>query len=64
MKKHKKRFWILAGLILLIIICLGIFIGLRKNQPTKAALSKATATVFFHGWGSQVGMLKSRWRII
>nr|WP_245184824.1 alpha/beta hydrolase [Lactobacillus mulieris] len=39
-------------MILVIIIGLGTFIGLRKNQPTKAALPKATATVFFHGWGS------------
>lgn len=52
MKNHKKLAWILSGLILLIIIGLGAFIGLRRNQPTKAALPKATATVFFHGWGS------------
>ncbi len=26
--------------------------GLGRNQPTKAAMPKATATVFFHGWGS------------
>ncbi|WP_051237957.1 alpha/beta hydrolase [Lactobacillus psittaci] len=52
MKNHKKLAWILSGLILLIIIGLGTFMGLGRNQPTKAAMPKATATVFFHGWGS------------